>query len=473
MKKMTIIGAGISGLTAGIYSLLKGYNVTIYEKNKFGGGCSTGWFKDGYYIDNCMHWLTGTNQKTKGFKEWKKIGAIDETSNLYQGEFFYRSIMNNESISLYTDIEKTKDEMIKLSPQDYKEINIFINTIKYLVKYYQANPFFNNHLHMLKGFMHYHNLNLQDLSNKFKHPLLKRLFIDFFPKEYSSLSLIVAYATFVSGNGKVLSKGSRDFSSNIIKRFTDLGGKLEYESEVTKINVTGKTVTSIVINNNLEVKVDNIIYTGDVMNLKTTLLKDYPLTDPIFKDLSNDDFVKTMSSFHVAFLVDKEVDSIFDTTIFDINNITIGTKNVNRLVVKNYSYLYPNKKQIVYQTFTPQLKEDYIYWDNLKKNSPKKYQEEKNEIAKKLQDEIIKAYPSLKNHLKILDCWTPLTYHNFYNTLYGSYMGIILSKDTLFKKYSLRVKNLNNLVIASYWNRIMGGLPVALRVGKEASRYFK
>ena len=160
------------------------------------------------------------------------------------------------------------------------------------------------------------------------------MFIDFFPKEYSSLSLIVAYATFVSGNGKVLSKGSRDFSSNIIKRFTDLGGKLEYESEVTKINVTGKTVTSIVINNNLEVKVDNIIYAGDVMNLKTTLLKDYPLTDPIFKDLSNDDFVKTMSSFHVAFLVDKEVDSIFDTTIFDINNVTIGTPRPLPVIVR-------------------------------------------------------------------------------------------------------------------------------------------
>lgn len=84
-KSLLVIGAGITGLSTGIHALLKGYNVEIFEKNDFPGGCCTGWFREGYYIDNCMHWLTGTNQHTKGFKLWKKLGAISETSNLYQG----------------------------------------------------------------------------------------------------------------------------------------------------------------------------------------------------------------------------------------------------------------------------------------------------------------------------------------------------------------------------------------------------
>ena len=33
MKKVVIIGAGISGLTAGIYALQKGFAAEIYEKN--------------------------------------------------------------------------------------------------------------------------------------------------------------------------------------------------------------------------------------------------------------------------------------------------------------------------------------------------------------------------------------------------------------------------------------------------------
>ena len=33
-KKVVIIGAGVSGLSAGIYALQAGYSVEIYEKNK-------------------------------------------------------------------------------------------------------------------------------------------------------------------------------------------------------------------------------------------------------------------------------------------------------------------------------------------------------------------------------------------------------------------------------------------------------
>ena len=33
MKKVIIIGAGVTGLSAGIHALLKGHEVSIYEKN--------------------------------------------------------------------------------------------------------------------------------------------------------------------------------------------------------------------------------------------------------------------------------------------------------------------------------------------------------------------------------------------------------------------------------------------------------
>ena len=41
--KLLIIGGGISGLSAGIRALEKGYSVDIYEKNANAGGCCTGW----------------------------------------------------------------------------------------------------------------------------------------------------------------------------------------------------------------------------------------------------------------------------------------------------------------------------------------------------------------------------------------------------------------------------------------------
>ena len=219
LKKIVIVGAGITGLSSGISALLKGYKVVIYEKNNFVGGCATGWNKNGYYIDNCMHWLTGTNQFTKNFKLWKRIGALDETSNLHQCSYFYKSTYDNKEIALYTDTEKLRLDMLTLSKEDSKEINKFIDAINVMIKVNQQQSLLNDTVNKMfnypKTIMKYHNLSLQDLSNKFRHPLLKKMFTDYLPKEYSSLALIFAYATFASGNGKIYKNGTKEFINNI------------------------------------------------------------------------------------------------------------------------------------------------------------------------------------------------------------------------------------------------------------------
>ena len=45
-KKIIIIGAGIAGLTSGIYALDNNYDVTIYEKHAIVGGQCTGWIRN-------------------------------------------------------------------------------------------------------------------------------------------------------------------------------------------------------------------------------------------------------------------------------------------------------------------------------------------------------------------------------------------------------------------------------------------
>ncbi|MDD3430340.1 MAG: NAD(P)-binding protein, partial [Oscillospiraceae bacterium] len=79
-EKILIIGGGIAGLSAGVHGLLAGYDVSIYEKNPVLGGECTGWDRNGYYIDNCIHWLMGTTPGTQLNKIWQTIGALDSTT---------------------------------------------------------------------------------------------------------------------------------------------------------------------------------------------------------------------------------------------------------------------------------------------------------------------------------------------------------------------------------------------------------
>ena len=59
MKNILIVGAGLAGLSAGIYAQERGFNCTILEQHKIPGGNSTSWKRNGYLFECGLHWLTG------------------------------------------------------------------------------------------------------------------------------------------------------------------------------------------------------------------------------------------------------------------------------------------------------------------------------------------------------------------------------------------------------------------------------
>lgn len=474
MKKVIIIGAGVSGLSAGIHALLKGHKVVIYEKNSFCGGCCGGWYRKNYYIDNCMHWLTGTNQHTKLFKLWKKLGALDETSNLYQGKYFYKSYYNGESISLLCNTEKVRNEMIKLSPEDRREIDKFINIVNYFIKtnkkYNIINDLYNKTNSYLKGILKYHHLSLNDYSKRFKHPLLQKLFTDYIPGNFSTLSLIIAYATFASGNGKIYSDGSISFSKNIEKRFLDLGGVINYNCEVSKINIENNKFKSIVVNNEI-VNGDILISCVDAYYLFNNLLNN----DYLPKVLNTKQAYKKQnpifSSFQCAFLINKKDLNFKDTIVIEIPKIQVGNTMINRLVLKEYSYLYPNSEKIVIQAFIVQNMVDYDYWLQLQNNNFTEYNSIKKKCGYKILDILVEKNSKYENNIELLDTWTPVTYNSYFNSYYGSYMGYVLLKGSKFKKLSPKINKLKNIYYLSIWQNVISGLPVAAKLGESIYKY--
>lgn len=477
LKKIVIVGAGITGLSSGISALLKGYKVVIYEKNNFVGGCATGWNKNGYYIDNCMHWLTGTNQFTKNFKLWKRIGALDETSNLHQCSYFYKSTYDNKEIALYTDTEKLRLDMLTLSKEDSKEINKFIDAINVMIKVNQQQSLLNDTVNKMfnypKTIMKYHNLSLQDLSNKFRHPLLKKMFTDYLPKEYSSLALIFAYATFASGNGKIYKNGTKEFINNIFNKYLALGGEIHFKSEVTSINIINKKIKSIVINNKDIITSDYIIYTGDPNFLFNNLIDKSYMPNKLKKKFANKEKHPIHSSFHVAFLLDKENHPIKDTVIFDIPETKVGSKAINRLMIKDYSYLYEDKPKTIYQAFIVQDMNDYTYWETLKRNNVNEYHNVKNSISETIKNHLINNYPQLKDKIEIIDVWTPLTYNEYYHSYYGSYMGFTITNKCNCFNITNKIKGIKNFYLATCWQKICGGLPVGLKQGIDIVNHIK
>ena len=62
-KKLVVVGAGIAGLSAGVYAQRSGFETVILEKHIIPGGLSTSWTRKGYLFEGGMHWLTGSSEK--------------------------------------------------------------------------------------------------------------------------------------------------------------------------------------------------------------------------------------------------------------------------------------------------------------------------------------------------------------------------------------------------------------------------
>lgn len=123
MKKIVIIGGGIAGLSASVYAQKNGFEAVIYEKNPIMGGQCTGWTRDGYHIDNCIHWLTGTQENTPLRKVWEDVGALGSDTEIIHPDSFFTIELDGNIITLWHDLERTRTEMLALSPTDADEIN--------------------------------------------------------------------------------------------------------------------------------------------------------------------------------------------------------------------------------------------------------------------------------------------------------------------------------------------------------------
>jgi len=101
-KKVIIIGAGISGLSAGCYLQMNEYDTEIFELHSIAGGLCTAWKKSGYIFDGCIHSVGGLNPRYKMHEYWNELIDLDQMKFYFYDELSKVIDENGNTISLYT-----------------------------------------------------------------------------------------------------------------------------------------------------------------------------------------------------------------------------------------------------------------------------------------------------------------------------------------------------------------------------------
>lgn len=129
-KSIIIIGAGMGGLSAGIYGRLNGYKTHIFEMHNKPGGLCTAWKRKDYIIDGCLHWLVGTSPKSSYNHLWQEVGALQGKKIVDLEQFFQVEAADGKVLSLYTDIDRLEKHLKELAPEDSDFIEEFTRAVR-------------------------------------------------------------------------------------------------------------------------------------------------------------------------------------------------------------------------------------------------------------------------------------------------------------------------------------------------------
>lgn len=474
MARILIIGGGVAGLSAGIFAQKNGHRAIVCEKHHVAGGNLTGWQRGEYHIDNCIHWLTGTNPNSDLYKLWQQVGALDGT-NVYQGDSLYTCELDGERLSLYRDIDKLEKDMLEISPKDEREIKSFINAVKSF-SYFSGTGGKDcdekaSIVKKIKTFptlYSYYNMTTGQLANRFSHPLLREFFISLLGKDFGALAFLCVASTFCSNNGGIPKGGSLLMAQRIADTFKALGGELLLGKELVRLDVNGDKVTNALFSDGTKIRADYVILTTDpAVAFEKILRIDMP--DNLKKLYSNERLFR-FSAVQTAFACKTTSLPFSADYIFQIPQKYRAILGSKRLVLREFSHenTFAPSDCTVIQSLTFCSEDTAKRYIDLSTKNKDEYHEKKREIANAVRSAITEKFPSLEGKIELLDVWTPASYNKFVGSQIGSFMSFAFSSKVIPSALDNRVKGINNLILASQWLQAPGGLPIALNNGKNA-----
>ncbi|MCQ2429988.1 MAG: FAD-dependent oxidoreductase [Clostridia bacterium] len=480
MSQIIIIGGGVTGLSTGIHLLLCENNrdtVTICEAHRVPGGNLTGWDRDGYHIDNCVHWLTGTLPGTDDYRLWQDLGVLgDEDTVRLPSLYTVRD--GQTSLSLRRDLDRTWREMLALSFEDKHEIDRLFHAVRVLSAYTHTGLERVDLSEMIRYspvLARYWMISTGTLARRFRHPLIRRFITAVCGEVFSAICLVCIMATFCSGNGDLPAGGSSAMAERMKDRFLSLGGQLMCGQRVKEVILTpderkgaGRRAIGIVTEKGVRLPADQIVYTGDPAAFCGSVI-DAPLPHGLesrYRDITRIRF----SGIHAAFAVPKDAVTFSGDLILPLTGASGLLPGCDQVILREFTHepdFAPEGMTVIQATVfcSEKTAERVIRLSHDRET----YQTYKQRTADVFAGAILSECPAAAGRIRLLDVWTPASYRRFTGSEIGSFMSFVLRPGDLPRSLDGRIPGVDNVLLAGQWLHAPGGLPTAAAEGRRAA----
>ena len=478
MKKIVVIGAGISGLSAAIYAQRSGFEVTLCEQHGAAGGMCTSWKRKGYLFEGAVHWLTGSSPKTEMYQLWKETGALNDNVKVFLPDIFTAVDYNGQTINLYRNIEKTAEHLSSVSPDDRQLLRRLVSDVKAFsnmqmpifdikgVKTLNPKRFtITTFLKMLPAFPKMGRLNkifCKDYTDQFKHSGIRRL-LKIVPDDYSAVSLVATLSTLDTGDGGYPEGGSLAIADRMVKTFKDLGGKLLLKTQVKKVIIENGAVTGVKLYNET-LDADAVIVTQETMAAVMQLF-DIPLEEKWLTELRNN--TKSAACVFIGVGIRTKISQVPIPAWQLKEPINYAGEKATEICFNNYAGYEGYAPEGCSAITTALMGDTYDFWKKAKEEG--RYEKEKLALADQISRVICDKYPHVEGKIEVIDIATPLTYERYTGAYHGSWMSVAGPGDKM-KAYPGFIKNISGLYFAGHRLMSPGGLPVAGFTGRQTAQ---
>lgn len=485
-KSIIIIGAGITGLSAGCYGQMNGYRTSIFEMHDKTGGVCTGWKRKGYTIDGCMHWLVGTSPASSFYRIWKELGVVQGWAIVDHDQFIRIEGEGGRAFTVYADIDRLEQHMKELAPEDKDTIEDFIKGTRACTrmdmpvdKAPELYGLIDGLTMMVKMFPFFRfmkkwgKISTLDFTRRFKNPFLREAFSASFGGDFDRIPTLFMMMTLAWLHQKAagyLVGGGLALSGAIERRYLGLGGELHCKSPVVKIVVENDKAVGIRLADGTEHRGDIIISAADG---RTTI---FDMLDGKYIDDKIRGYYDQPLLFPPLVYIGLGVSRSFDDvppSVVGINYpleepVTIAGQEHKRMGVQIYNFdpALASKGKTVLKV---QFNTDYDYWKELSQE-PERYKAEKEQIADQVVDRLDRRFPGLAEQVEIRDVATPLTWERITGNWRGSYEGWMPKPEDFTRRMSKTLPGMDNFYMAGQWVEPGGGLPTAAMSGRNVTQ---
>ncbi len=477
MKKITIIGAGLGGLTAGALLSKEGYQVTILEQHYAVGGCATTFKrKGGFTCEVGLHETNAVFDDRSKKEIFAALGVYDQIEFVRPSEFF-RVSSSSIDFTMPDDIEKAIAALCAKYPDEEKGIKEYFRLIKSISVEYDKLPYTPKWKLMLfplffKHIVKYRTASVREvMDGLMENEALKLVLntnIGYYTdtiKDFSFLFHASAQHSYFKGGGWYIKGGSQKLSDYLASFIKENGGEIITNAEVIKINHSQKKCTTITYSHKNEEKE----LSTDIVISNLAPSSTYKLADVAYTEQK-----KTASSLltiYIGFkrnlksLYGKRAYSTFflrDAKSIDDYDKKIQGDLVNRgMVFVDYSQIDSGLTDES-KSFGAMCTTDYLAdWKDL---SEEEYKQKKEDVLQSYLALLETEYPNIKEHIEFTEVGTPKTIQRYIKTPNGTAYGFAPNKEQFFRTPEVVSKELNNLYFVGAWV-IGGGFSPAISSG--------